>query len=1672
MFCQNLEDIQYHLDRDYTLINDIDCSGTKNWNNGLGFNPIGNDTIGFSYQGILEGNEYSIDNLYIYQPWYENENGNLHITGGIDMALFAQLSGTIQNLSLNNFDITGENQVGTLVGNSTGNIINCEVEGHVYGDTNVGGLVGVINSGMINNSISHVHLNAKEHCGGLVGWNIGDIYNSSSNNTIHCSGSSDGGESSLSNNVNGGSAIGGGLVGLNDGDIYNSNSIAEVRNTPGWYLNNNMGFTFYNTHKPLLSSWVFGTREGDTIGGLIGTNTGTAINCSFSGTVNIQATVTNDIGWNGWSTVVFPKETPTVSITWGGGYGGSDGSGFTGINEGIINTSYSTINKFIGTNTADGELNNVYSNSSSSFIGINRGKVHNAYTLGSALIDSSLGIYVEVSSSFYKGSLGTNSEYGFAKTETQLKDIKTYTAEGWSTNCPGVFRRIFWWLVSSGTFSIIDRPSCSLTLSNSWDFLPNSTTGLNYFDDNGNDSIWNMDDITSDNLNNGYPIFTWQNNTNMINESGEFPVPGFSSIPADSWINYTQPLLTGNFILTENADTLFVNTTFNGNLINTNDSFNFTETSAIAFQIVNTTRLKVGAYVLNMTINNTMGNTSSILYNVTVNKSSPISGMFWTGNSSIVYGTMSDFVMNIEPWLNETADDCIWYRNLPNADNYPVGTYTFNMSTLGCTNYTSGYVLKNLTVTSPPPDGGGEEPPAPDITGPLYYSNSINNTANGIITKFSIIINDDRALNSAGTYTFSTNNTGSWVNDTYGVFVSTPQTIFTNKILNSTVGYVVGYQWFLTDNVGNGASTPIYTMTVEATNTISNNYSSDTPDNNSWLMYGRNLNRASYDSISYLAKATSVQIRTLDTITYTKPIVINGFVYTSDNSGNYFKFNASNISLNYLESGTLSGSKLIAVDDILYFSDNVDKAVYTANAITLNHITNFDEFPATGYFYNSPALMGEFIYFGGTGGYVYQVNKTDMNLYAKYYNGGIEFDSSGIAISNSSVYIGDIEGNVYQLNVNNVSQLQSMFDTNEEIQSSPAVYNNYLYISTNMSLYQLDASNITNHISNFSTGDTNDMSPAIDNDYVYIGSTLGFYQLNSSNVSQQINNNSQIINAGPVVYGNYIYGVNGNSIYQFNATNVSKLTGTYTTSDITYFEMPAIANGYIYIGGRKSVNGFLYQIPVSSFIELPIVTISIPGEGINYAVNDSLQLNFSALSEGYGIDMCWYQIINATGIIIDNTTIPSCTNTTFGVPAGNYNYNITLWANNSLGILNSDIVQFGVITEGPAINLYSPSAWSSSKNNYFNFTATSPVGLDTCQLWGNWSGGWHMNYTWINPTNDTMNFTQLVLPNDNPYFYGIWCNNTNGQETWSNNFTFNIDTVNPLVSITTVNNTAFATESATISFNITENNIYSCTYDLRNNGTLVSNLSNISIPNCSAPSFTFAALAGQYTFQLWIIDKAGNMNQSMITFTTTVPVGGAPGGGGVTVVVGNLSWSMETSSGGNRYQFNMIHGTSRSNDILFENLGVEPLVITMSCEYVSGLTDLCKYVTYEYASFDLPVEKEIKVPIGFTVTIPEDFEKGDYVINLAATDDKGNLAILTTEVNVETFGQLTRLSVKLTSSRLIFGVKIGYAWIFLFLWLILSIVFSYIYKKAKIKANIGFGVITGLFLSFIIILFI
>ncbi|ENU85902.1 ZmpA/ZmpB/ZmpC family metallo-endopeptidase-related protein, partial [Acinetobacter sp. CIP 102129] len=116
-----LQGMSGNLSGKYVLGADIDATATSGWNNGQGFNPIGNSLNGFT--GKFDGLNHTISKLNINRP---NQN---------DVGLFGLTNNaTIQNIGLIQANIKGFWRVGALIGeaNST-NTSNAFSTGQVNG---------------------------------------------------------------------------------------------------------------------------------------------------------------------------------------------------------------------------------------------------------------------------------------------------------------------------------------------------------------------------------------------------------------------------------------------------------------------------------------------------------------------------------------------------------------------------------------------------------------------------------------------------------------------------------------------------------------------------------------------------------------------------------------------------------------------------------------------------------------------------------------------------------------------------------------------------------------------------------------------------------------------------------------------------------------------------------------------------------------------------------------------------------------------------------------------------------------------------------------------------------------------------------------------------------------------------------------------------------------------------------------------------------------------------------------------------------------------------------------------------------------------------------------------------------------------------------------------------
>ncbi|WP_075317861.1 PL29 family lyase N-terminal domain-containing protein [Bacteroides togonis] len=217
------------------------AEGENNWT------PIGTNGYSKRYTGTFDGGGHTITGLTI------NQSGTDHV------GLFGCIGGrgTVKNLTLENVNITGHDNVGGVVG-STDDYLNivtgCTVSGTVSGNSNVGGVVGYNNSSVSGCTASGDVTGMGNNVGGVVGYN-----NSSVTACYHASGS-----------VSGANFVGG-LVGYTDLMTACYNASGDVT-SKGDFVGSVAGY-----NSSIITACYWSNYDGNGIGINDGTGTPTKV---------------------------------------------------------------------------------------------------------------------------------------------------------------------------------------------------------------------------------------------------------------------------------------------------------------------------------------------------------------------------------------------------------------------------------------------------------------------------------------------------------------------------------------------------------------------------------------------------------------------------------------------------------------------------------------------------------------------------------------------------------------------------------------------------------------------------------------------------------------------------------------------------------------------------------------------------------------------------------------------------------------------------------------------------------------------------------------------------------------------------------------------------------------------------------------------------------------------------------------------------------------------------------------------------------------------------------------------------------------------------------------------------------------------------------------------------
>lgn len=261
----DLNDVRNDLSAHYVLANDINASDTINWFDGGGWIPIGDESSPSTtaFRGVFDGNNFSINNLYINRPTQQY------------LGLFGHIfsDSVIKNLDLN-ATIVSNGYSGCLTGgqnihDSFSSLIeNVNVDCNIIGNhARTGGIIGWQIDGNIHKSSFVGTVSGHDYTGGIIG---------QQGNNVGSSILGVAKEVSSRGNIYSSTSHAGGIIGFQRGILENAYSLANVTATQGSVGGITGNLNLSGSY--ILNSYAIGLVTGNSWassrGGIAGTANG------------------------------------------------------------------------------------------------------------------------------------------------------------------------------------------------------------------------------------------------------------------------------------------------------------------------------------------------------------------------------------------------------------------------------------------------------------------------------------------------------------------------------------------------------------------------------------------------------------------------------------------------------------------------------------------------------------------------------------------------------------------------------------------------------------------------------------------------------------------------------------------------------------------------------------------------------------------------------------------------------------------------------------------------------------------------------------------------------------------------------------------------------------------------------------------------------------------------------------------------------------------------------------------------------------------------------------------------------------------------------------------------------------------------------------------------------
>jgi len=444
---------------------------------------------------------------------------------------------------------------------------------------------------------------------------------------------------------------------------------------------------------------------------------------------------------------------------------------------------------------------------------------------------------------------------------------------------------------------------------------------------------------------------------------------------------------------------------------------------------------------------------------------------------------------------------------------------------------------------------------------------------------------------------------------------------------------------------------------------------------------------------------------------------------------------------------------------------------------------------------------------------------------------------------------------------------------------------------------------------------------------------------------------------------------------------------------------------YIYTynttGGQNYSGGTINTTLTVNKLKNPI-TLLINNNASNLTIQYNQQINVSAASPSTTISL--YR--NNTNINSENginTYLNPGFYEYFANSSGNINY-----LENTTGISFFINVTAPPDTENPNITIDSPKegSFTNSKEVYLNYTLLE-LNPDTCELWLDLNNSWILNQSDTSVVNGKNFF--LINLSESLNKWSLVCNDS-ANRTTSTNSTFTIDTINPNLTIIEPSGTKTST-SITANWVVSDANLNTCWYEVYRGASPDINKTKV---NCTLYSTSFIVSSiGNFLFNFYVNDSAGNLNSNSKYFNVTNPLsgggdegGGGGGGGGIIIKKQDDNASIEVS---------------KLESILAKK--GERKTISLNVKNIGGIfLNNCKLKTsgtissWIYSTKIQGIAPGQNLDFVFDLNVPEELEYKDYFGNLTVKCDEINKSQTVVITVLEPFASVSITDIVQTGS--------------------------------------------------------